>query len=261
MTLEEAQALFHEAITSGAPLSAERLEACFLGSPGLPASERVAIYANMYVWRLIDALRETYPNLVRFLGDETFAGLAEDYVRRHPSVHHDVGQVGRRLAAFLREHPDPERPDLADLAELEWARHEVFFAPAAEPIGPDTLAGLTPGELTRTGLSLAPALRVLVLDHAAAPFWRRLEDGETPDSPSPGPSPVAVWRRGFDVFHAPLSLDEAVALEGAAHGDSLVQICAAFANDGDAAGAAHRALSSWIHEGWVIGLKRRGNSR
>lgn len=254
MTLAETQALFHEAITSASPLPRERLEACFAGTPDLPAAERVAIYADMYLWRLADALRETFPNLVRFLGDEQFAGLAEDYLRRNPSEHHDVGQVGRRLAAFLRQHPDPERPDLADLAELEWARQEVFFAPPAVPVGAETFVGLDLEAFAGTGLVLSPALRILVLDHDVAPLWRRLEDGESPGPPSPGASAVAVWRTGFDVFHGSLSLDEAVALEGAASGESLARICAAFAGQADPAGAAHAAISSWIGEGWIVAV-------
>ncbi len=257
MTLAEIQALFHEVLTSAEPVAADRIDACFAGTPEHPAVERVAIYASMYLWRLIEALRETFPNLVRFLGDETFAGLAEDYLRRHPSEHHDVGQVGRRLAAFLREYPDPERPDLADLAELEWARHEVFFAPAVKPAGPKAFTGLDGEAFARTGVVLSPALRVLVLDHAAAPLWRRLEDGEKPETPVAGTSTVAVWRSGFEVFHGALSLDEAVALEGAASGDSLAVICAAFADREDPAAAAHAALSSWLQEGWVVAVADR----
>ena len=187
MTLAETQALFHEVLTGAGPVAPGRIDACFAGTPELPAVERVAIYAGMYRWRLVEALRETFPNLVRFLGDESFAALAEDYLRRHPSEHHDVGQVGRRLAAFLREYPDPERPDLADLAELEWARQQVFFAPPAEPVGAEALAGLEAEAFSRSGLVLSPALQVLVLAHAATPLWRRLEDGEPPDSALAGP--------------------------------------------------------------------------
>jgi hypothetical protein len=256
MTLAETQALFHEVLTSAEPVAAERIEACFAGTPGHPAVERVAIYANMYLWRLVEALRETFPNLVRFLGDETFAGLAEDYLRRQPSEHHDVGQVGRRLADFLREYPDPERLDLADLAELEWARHEVFFAPPAEPASPKAFAGLDAEAFARTSVVLSPALRVLVLDHAAAPLWRRLEDGEKVEPPVAGTSTVAVWRSGFEVFHRALSLDEAVALEGAASGDSLATICAAFDEREDPAAAAHAALSTWLKEGWIVSAGR-----
>jgi hypothetical protein len=257
MTLAETQTLFHEAIMSRTPLARERLDACFAGTPDLPAEERLAIYANMYLWRLVDALRETFPNLARQLGDERFAALAEDYLRRNPSDHHDVGRVGRRLPAFLREYPDPERPDLGDLAELEWARQEVFFAPPAEPCGPEAFAGFTPEGFARTGLVLSPALRVLVLEHAIAPLWRRLEDGEPPDAPSPGVSAVAVWRTGFDVFHAEIPLDEAVALEGAKAGDDLARVCAAFTDREDPLAAAHAALSSWLEEGWIVGVADR----
>ncbi len=256
MTLAETQALFHEVLTSAEPVAPERIEACFAGTPDHPATERLAIYASMYRWRLVDALRETFPQLVRYLGDERFAALAEDYLRRNPSDHHDVGQVGRRIAAFLRQHPAPERPDLADLAELEWARHRVFFAPPVEPVGPEALLGLDPESFSRTGLVLSPALRVLVLDHAATPLWRRLEDGEPPDAPSSGASAVAVWRCGLDVFHTPLALDEAVALEEARSGDSLATICAAFADREDPAAAAHAALSGWLAEGWIAALAK-----
>jgi len=256
MTLAETQALFHEALAGAAPVAAERLEACFAGTAELPASERVAIYADMYRWRLTDALRETFPNLVRHLGDDTFAALADDYLRRHPSEHHDVGQVGRHLAAFLRRHPDPERPDLADLAELEWARQEVFFAPPAGAVGAEVLAGLDAEAVSRTGLELSPALRVLVLEHAAPPLWRRLEDGERPGPPSPGPAAVAIWRSGFEVFHAPLPLDEAAALAQAGSGGSLAAICAGFAGREEPAAAAHRAISGWLAEGWVVATRR-----
>lgn len=257
MTLAETQALFHEAITSAAPLPRERLEACFAGTPELSAAERVAIYADMYLWRLVDALRETFPKLVRHLGDGRFAALAEDYLRRHPSDHHDVGRVGRRLADFLRDHPDPARPDLGDLAELEWARHDVFFAPAAEAIGPEAFAGLAPEAFARTSLVLSPALRVVVLDHDVVPAWRRLEEGEPLDPPSPGPAAAVAWRSGFEVFHSAIPLDEALALEGAAAGDGLARVCAAFGDRADPAAAAHAALSSWLEEGWIVALADR----
>lgn len=261
MNLAETQALFHEILTAREPVAPERIERCFAGTPELPAIERVAIYANMYLWRLVDALRETFPKLAGYLGDERFAALAEDYVLAHPSEHHDVGQVGRKLADFLRHHPHPERPDLADLAELEWARHQVFFESQAEPVGPDALAGLDPESFARTRLVLTPALRVLILDHVAAPLWRQIEDGGPPDSPEPGPSAVAVWRRGFEVAHCALPLDEAVAIEGAQSGDPLPAICAAFTDREDPPAAAHEALSSWLAEGWVLGVLDRVDAR
>jgi hypothetical protein len=252
--LGEAQALFQEAITAASPLDGVRLEQCFAGTPDLPAAERVAIYRGMYWARLADALRETFPNLARLLGEERFADLAEAYVAEHPSEHQDVGLVGRRLAEFLRENPDPDRPDLADLAQLEWARQEAFFAAPAEPAGPEVLSCLSPEAFAASALVLSPVLRVIFLDHEAVPLWRSLGSGQPPGSPEPGPAAAAVWRRGFDVLHCALPMDEARALEAAAAGGPLAQVCAAFADRSDPGPAAHAALSSWFAEGWVVGV-------
>jgi hypothetical protein len=65
---------------------------------------------------------------------------------------------------------------------------------------------------------------------------------------------VAVRRRGFDVFHTPVSRDEALAMEGAAAGHSLASTWASFSEQEDPAAAAHAALESWIQEGWIAGL-------
>lgn len=256
MTLAETQAWLYQAITSGERPTSEDLELCLADGPALSAREGVAVYASMYLARLIDALREAFPNLARFLGEETFAALAEDYLGRHPSEHHDIGRAGRLLPAFLRKHPDPERPDLADLAELEWTRQQVFFAAAAPQIGAEAFARLDPEELARSRLLLSPALQILRLDHAVAPLWRHLEHGEPPDSPLVVSSPLAIWRRGAEVFHCPLPLDEVAALERAASGGSLAQICEAFAEREDPSAAAHGAIASWMAEGWVTGLER-----
>lgn len=259
MTLAETQARMHEAITFGGDVLPNGVADCVADSPTLAATECVEIYANMYLWRLVDALRETFPKLALYLGDETFASLAEDHVRRHPSEHHDVGQVGRLLPAFLREHPDFEQPWLADLAALEWARHEVFFAPEAMSVGPDVLSEVGAEELGTTGFTLHPSLRVLILDHAVLPLWRALENGEPAAPPTAGIAPVAVWRSGYQVHHCALALDEAVALEGAMRAEPLPRVCAAFAGGEDPSATASRAIASWFHEGWVVGLRHGAN--
>src|SRR5205814_3242942 len=131
MKLAETQRLFWELLqgTEG-PLDA------FVGSSALPAEERVAIYARMFLHRQVDALREMFPKVVAALGDEGFFEVAARYVHDHPSEHPDLGQLGRTFAAFL------ERPDLRDLARLEWARGEVFEAAEAAPLSPEEFARL-----------------------------------------------------------------------------------------------------------------------
>lgn len=257
MTLAETQARLHAAITGGGPDARKGLDGWLVGTPELPAAERVGIYAGMYRARLVDALRQTFPAVAGYLGAERFEGLAADYVDRNPSEHHDVAQLGRRLAGFLREHPAPERPDLGDLAALEWARQEAFFAPepGGAPAGASLLAGLPPEAMAAEGLALTPSLELLRLAHDPTPLWRALEGGAEAAPPPSGPAAVAVWRVGHEVAHAALEANEADALEVALAGGSIADACEAFAGAPEPAQAALRALAGWFAEGWVVGVR------
>ena len=145
----------------------ERPLDAFVGSPDLPAAERVAIYTRMFVDRQVDALRETFPKVLAALGDEEFHRVASRYVDAHPSEHPDIGQLGRKFAEFL------ERRDLSDLARLEWARGEVFEAAPAESLSPERFATLAQDAVAfaRYPLRLIPALRLLELDYQIDPLW------------------------------------------------------------------------------------------
>jgi len=253
VTLAETQAAFHALATraDGAPRAAEDF---LVGTPELSARERIGVYADMYLWRLTDALREDYPKVAALLGDERFLALAGAYAREHPSDRPDLGQFGRHLPAFLRRFPAPERADLADLAALEWARAEVFFRAAATPVAREALAALAPAAFLGARLELVPALRVLALAHDATALWRRLEDDQPADGPVASATAVVVWRDGFEVFHGRIALDEARALEAAGAGAPMASVCAAFGQREDPAAAAFAALGSWFDEGWIAAL-------
>lgn len=259
MTLAETQALFHAAV-AGAGANPAALEACFAGTPALPVAGRLGIYAGMWSARQVEALRAEFPALLACLGEERFEALCRDYLRAHPSEHHDIGRLGHALAAFLREHPAPDRDDLGDLAELEWTRSEVFFegAAAGAPARREALAALGPGGFSGARLRLSPALRLLRLDHPAQEAWGRARRDEDPAPTGPVATGLAVWRAGHEVFHAPLGEAEARGLGLALEGASLGQVCAAFSAEEDPAAAAFAALASWLDEGWVAGLEEGG---
>ena len=62
---------------------------------------------------------------------------------------------------------------------------------------------------------------------------------------------MAVWRKGYDVFHIRLEADEARALRGLQAGEPLGVVCEAFSDRPDAVDAAFRAVTSWFVEGWI----------
>lgn len=254
MTLEEVQELFHRAITRG-DADPEAIDACFAGTPALPAARRLEIYGGMWFGRQVEALAAEFPALHACLGEERFTALCRDYLRAHPSGHHDIGRLGRQLPAYLREHPAPERSDLGDLAALEWARAEVFFAADASAVDREAVRALAPGDLRTARLRFVPALRLLSLEHAAHEPWLRAAAGTVAPAAPRASTWLAVWRAGHDVFHTALDRHEALALRAAISGASLLDVCARFAAVDEPVAAGFTALASWIDERWVAAVE------
>ncbi len=210
----------------------------FTGTISLPASERVAIYKRMVLHRQIDALRETFPKVAAALGDEAFFESAAAYVRAHPSEHPDLAQLGRMFAGVV------ERADLRELAQLEWARAEVFEAAPAELLSPEEFAALAEDAeaFVHARLQLVPALRLLALGSDVSGLW-----DETAKVGIARPTALVVWRRGFDVFHVAIDGTEAEAIRLVQDGAPLGEACGAFADPERAA----EALQGWLAEGWL----------
>jgi hypothetical protein len=240
MTLAAMQAAFWSSVVAGQ----DNMEAdeMFLGSGELSAAARLAIYTDMFRARSVECLREDFPKLAALIAHDDFWELTMAYVKQHPSRDPSLSSLGRDLAGFVAQH-SMERPDLSDLAALEWARAEVFEeANAAVLPAPNELAG---------PLQLIPALRRLRLQWDVCGLWNALEAGEHAPAPRPGPVDVIVWRKDHTVFHVLVSADEGNALNLVAAGRPLEEICAAFESHPNALERAARALGSWFAEGWI----------
>jgi hypothetical protein len=253
-TLAETQRLF-TAVLRGEPVPAADVDALVAPSRHLQPAERLAIYADMYLARLVAALDADFPMLARMVGCEDFHGLVADYVRMHPSEDPDLGQLGRHLAAFLRTHPIlRRRADLADLAELEWLRSQVFCEAPREPLTWPSLLALGADGFAAAEVTLVPALRRTRQAFDLRPLWKALSEDAPVPAPLPSPVTLVVWRQGFDVFHAAVPDYEAEALEVAAGGATLGDVCGAFGSCDDPVPTAFSTLESWCADGWLTGL-------
>jgi hypothetical protein len=214
VTLAQTQELFWRAL-QGEPIDAE---GCFAGTPELPAVERVGIYRDMVLSRLVEALRTDFPETAAAFGSEAFHRLAQGFVRSQPSRNSDLGRLGQDFSAFCP-------PEARGLAELEWARTEVFVEDDEQPFSSeDFQARVDPGNFAQARLRLVRSLRLV--------------------------DATAVWRTGFEVQETVLPAAEARALRLALGGATAGEVCAAFSQ----AEEAFAALQSWVAEGWVAAL-------
>ncbi len=256
MKLAETQARLWSAIMGRLDGNPPDLAGIIAAGSKLSPERRVEIYAQMYFWRQVDALREDFPKLSSLLGDPRFSELVAAYLAAHPSEHPSLGRLGRQLATFLREHVgEGARPDLADLASLEWARAEVFVELDAVPLESGAFVSIAPDTFAQSWLRAIPAMRLLTLRHDAIALWHSIENDEPAPDPNARTLHTLVWRKGWTVFHVELDSEEAQALQRAHDGRVVAEVCEAFAERADAARAAFSALQSWLAEGLIAGVE------
>ena len=204
-------------------------------TPTLAPAERVHVYAGMYLWRLVDALRGDFPKLATVLGDDGFADLVRGYVAAHPSTEPSIRHLGRALPAFLAGY---QPAYLADLARLEWTRLQVFDAPDATPLTAAELRRVAAAEWPDLRFTLVPACARLV---TAWPVHRLWADAA---ALAPARTALRIWREGFFVYQTAMDPAEEAALDRLVAGEPFAAVCEGF----DAPAEAAALLLRWIED-------------
>jgi len=198
---------------------------------------------------LRDVLREDFPRVATLLGPERFEDVVSGYLEVFPSKQPSVRHLGRALAEFLRRREDIPKC-LADLAQLEWARVEVFDAPDAESATISDFVSVPPDAWPALRFSTIPALQTLRAQYPVHQLW----SGDESLDVAAANTSIRVWRANdCRVFHAPMDERESAALRKMISGEPFAAICETFA-DLPAAEAAEEAtalLARWIEDGII----------
>jgi len=151
----------------------------FAGDERMSAQDRLEVYANMYFFRLRDALAEDFPRTAAALGEARWHNLVTDYLLAHPPTRWSLRWAGEALPAFLRGHAyGAEKPWLADVAALEQARNEAFQAEDAEPMHARELLGVHPELWPTLSFGATPGTALVESRWDLAGWWTR--DGAAP---------------------------------------------------------------------------------
>jgi len=211
---------------------------------GIVASGDLDIYARMYASRLHDTLAVDYPTVRAMIGDDAFAALATRYVECHAPRSYTLRDAGLELPAFLARTASPW---LAELAQLERARIEVFDGPDARPLAQDEVAAHDLA-LPDLELRVVPASVVVPLTWAIDDTWSAIADGGAGQVPVREARSLLVWRRGAAVFHRTLDRDEAELAPRLVTGIRFAEVCELLAktHGDEAASRATELLLRWL---------------
>lgn len=228
---------------------AEAVEEVFAGDERMSAAERLDLYANMYFFRLKDALREDVPRTAAALGEARWHNLVTDYLIAHPSRHWSLRWAGQQLPAFLRSHPyGRDLPWLADLALLEWSHADALQAVDVPQLGPDDLAAVEPERWPLLRFVPVPGARLLDLSWDVLAAWDalgELEEGKADELPEVAEREVAVlvWREGFDARHEEVAAAEVPAVRLLLGAQPFAEVCEACGGpDEEPEAAAQKAV-------------------
>jgi hypothetical protein len=226
-----------------------------VGDERASAAERLEVYRHMYRARLTEALESQFPRLAALLGTG-FAELATAFVDDEPSIHPSLRELGRPLPAWLAARR-PGVSALASLAQLEWARTDVFDLADDAVLTLDALRAWPGERFAELPLRLVTAHRLVALTAGTAELWQAVGAGATEPLGPYGDTDeaVVVWRDGIAVYHRVVDADERAALEKLAPGTSFGAICEWLSERHGGDAAVRRAfawLSTWAADGLLV---------
>lgn len=200
-----------------------QLEDVVKRSKALTAEERVTIYANMYIWRLVDVLLEDFPLVQYLLGEDLFYDTCVAYLTAHPSTHYSLSHLGNHFSEFLlQEARDiPHREFVHELAVLEDAVSTVFDEPQAEQLTLEALAAISEDRWADARFHVIPAFQLYQFRYPVNDFVRARREDRHMDVPGPRDSWLAIFRKDYTVWRLPLSHERYLLLSALVDGEPL----------------------------------------
>lgn len=199
---------------------------------GWQPSHRLGVYHHAYRARLLETMRDTFSHTWRYLGDEWFDQLALPYIEQHPSRLSNLRWYGEtwpswlagdRLATLnLGNHPE-----VAELAQLDWALRRSFDAADSPALTAAHLSALLPDQWVNAALVPQAGAALLSVACNTLALWHALDqDEEVPPAEQLAQAlSVLVWRQGEQPHFRSLADEEAHALTQVMLGHSFADVC------------------------------------
>lgn len=170
---------------AAAPGGAARVDA-YLATPRDRA--RFAVHRNNTLASLEAVLGAAFPVVRRLVGAAFFRQAAREFVRVHPPEAPRLYAYGGAFGTFLAAYaPAASVPYLGDIAALEWARGEAYFAADAAPLAPAALEGIAPQRYAGIRLVPHPSARLVCSEFPILAIWR----ANQPEEADPAPPDLA----------------------------------------------------------------------
>jgi uncharacterized protein len=219
---------------------------------GAKGEERLSVYADGYVARIRESLKEVYEAVHFVLGDERFNWFCRDYAFHFPSHHYNLNFAGIYLPEFLAGHEHLKQfPFLSDLAKLEWLIWKAFHAFDGPPLNPEALKNISADDWETLKLVFQPSVSLISSSYSILDIWQARKSS-SPNTESSKPQKILVGRRQDQVRCELLNIPQFKLLEGLLSGQSLGNVCEILAEDSDEELPIAAWFSNWVQDGLIL---------
>lgn len=191
------------------------------------AARGLAVHRRTVQGSLANALAATFPVTRRIIGGRDFADVARAFAVNHPPHRPQLSAYGGDFPGHLTNH---DLPYLADVARLEWARAEAYFAADAPALDFARFAAMAADDIAAARLTLHPATRLIASSFPIQRIWDVNQRAEVPPVDMNTPESVLVTRRGHVVTSRAISPGDASFLRNLSEGKSLGEAAAGVAD-------------------------------
>lgn len=206
-TLHDQLVTFAQAIVHGVEMP--RAQAIY---PHYQLATALAVYRQNYWSNLHNALAGAYPVIEQLVGKDFFRLMTRHFIAQHPSRSGNLHHYGSAMAGFIAAYlPVQDLAYLPDIAALEWACHDAYFAVEAAPLDLVKLSQLPPSVYPKLRLHVHPACQVVHSRYPIIAIWQ----AHQADAPSEfhiaidsGPCIALVSRKNYMIQVSSITTSE-----------------------------------------------------
>lgn len=203
---------------------------------GIPLPERLKVYRNNIVGGLTDTLILTFPLLEKLVGKDFLEGMARSFVLENPPESGCLNTYGTGFDKFIADFkPAESLPYLPEVAALEIAMTETYYAGNDTPMMPEDLSAIKPDNLPDLNVKLRNSVRLISsrfpLDEIRNFCLTEEEDNNKTLDLDQGGVDLMIYRPDLEVLIVKLQKDEMTMLKNLQQAQKLGKALESTLND------------------------------
>lgn len=182
-----------------------------IGKKNFSAKNKLSVYINAYRIRLEESITEDFPVLKKYLGEEKFKILVNDFVKNTTSTHYNLAKYSQKLLSFTKKKLHKDKFS-QEICELESSILEIYDQEETTPLSSEDLKNFTEKDLFNSRLLPRKALKLHKFSYQINQFYQDTMDNNVNAKKNKEDSYLVVFRDKNKIWRMPMEKNEFIIL-------------------------------------------------